>query len=312
MSLRRLGLAAIIGCFGLLGSLLADEPVLLRYKFAPGDKQIYKTGQETKQIQTVLNMKIENVATHDSIILRNVDTVDSEGVATLKTKAERRKLKTSEYLFDSKSTDRDTTSAIGAALTPLMERLTGSEYEVLVNPRGTVVDVKGYVELIGDLVNNNDAARQILGAGAGKAGAVLAEQAGFVTFSEKPVQPGDQWETPFDIELAGVGKVKGKVVFTYEADDKVGDIKTVRIGMAPEISIELQVDSGGAKVTGTLSTSNATGSVQFDPQAGRILKSKRSVTISGQLTVEAGGMTIPVDSQSEEVNTIELLEKLPD
>src|SRR5665213_144981 len=155
MSLRRLGFAAIIGCFGLMGSLLADEPVLLRYKFAPGDKLIYKTGQESKQTQTVLNMKMENVATHETIILRNVDTVDSEGTATLKTKAERRKLKTGEYLFDSKSTDRDTTSAIGAALTPLLERLTGSEYEVLVNPRGTVVDVKGYVELLGDLINNN-------------------------------------------------------------------------------------------------------------------------------------------------------------
>ena len=34
--------------------------------------------------------------------------------------------------------------------------------------------------------------------------------------------------------------------------------------------------------------------------------------MSGQLTVEAGGMTIPVDTQSEESNTIELLEKLPD
>jgi hypothetical protein len=312
MSLRRLGLAAIIGLLGLIGPALADEPVLLRYKLAKGDKLIYKTGQESKQSQTVLNMKIETATTHEAIILREVDSVDSEGTATLKTKAERRKLKVGDYLFDSKSTDRDTTSAVGAAVTPVMERLTGSEYEVLVNSRGAVIDVKGYIELIGDLVKDNAVAQQILGAGGGKAGAQIAEQDSFVVLSDKPVSPGDQWEVPFDIDMAGVGRVKGKIVYVYEANDKVGDRKTVRIGVAPDVSIELKIDAGGAKVSGTLSSSSATGSVQFDPETGRVLKSKRSISMSGQLTVEAGGMTIPVETQTDESNTAELIEKLPD
>jgi hypothetical protein len=310
--LRRLGLAGIIGLLGLIGPVLADEPVLLRYKLAKGDKLIYKTGQESKQSQNFLNMKIDAATTHEAIILREVDAVDSEGTATLKTKAERRKLKFGDYLFDSKSTERDTTSAVGAAITPVMERLTGSEYEVLVSSRGAVIDVKGYIELIGDLVKDNAVAQQILGAGGGKAGAQIAEQDSFVVLSDKPVSPGDQWEVPFDIDMAGVGRVKGKIVYVYEANDKVGDRKTVRIGVAPDVSIELKIDAGGAKVTGTLSSSSATGSVQFDPETGRVLKSKRSISMSGQLTVEAGGMTIPVETQTDESNTAELIEKLPD
>jgi hypothetical protein len=312
MSLRRLGFAAFIGLFGLVASALADEPVFLRYKLAKGDKLIYKTAQESKQSQTVLNMKNETNTTHEAIIVREVDAVDSMGTVTLKTKAERRKVKFGDYLFDSKSTDRDTTSAVGAAITPALERLTGSEYEVLVNSRGAVVDVKGYLELIGDLAKDNPAAQQILGGGGGKAGAQIAEQDAFVVLSDKPVSPGDQWEVPFDIDLAGVGTVKGKVVYVYEGDDKVGDRKTVRIGLAPDVSIELKIDAGGAKVTGTLSSSSGAGTVQFDPETGRVLKSKRSISMSGQLTVEAGGMTIPVDTQSEESHTIELIEKLPD
>ena len=312
MSLRCLGLAAIIGLMGLIGPALADEPVLLRYKLAKGDKLIYKTAQESKQSQNVLNMKIETATTHDAIILREVDAVDSEGTATLKTKAERRKLKVGDYLFDSKSTDRDTTSAVGAAVTPVLERLTGSEYEVFVSSRGAVLDVKGYIELIGDLVKDNAAAQQIPGAGGGKAGAQIAEQQHFVVLSDKPVSPGDQWEVPFDIDMPGLGKVKGKVVYVYEANDKVGDRKTVRIGVASDVSIELKIDAGGAKVTGTLSSSSASGSVQFDPETGRVLKSKRSISMSGNLTVEAGGMTIPVETQTDESNTAELLEKLPE
>ena len=311
MSFRRMGLAAVVTVLGLLAPALADEPILLKYKLAKGDKLIYKSSQETKQTQNVLNQKIETTTVHDAIYVRNVDAVDSTGTATLKTKAERRKLKVGDYLFDSKSTDRDTASEIGAAVTPVLERLTGSDYEVLVSDRGAVVDVKGYIELLGDFVKDNAAAQQILGAG-GKAGAQIAEQDSFVILGDKPVSPGDQWEVPFDVDLEGVGKAKWRIVYTYEANDKVGERKTVRIGIAPDISMELKVDAGGVKVTGTLSSSNASGTVQFDPEAGRVLTSKRSTSMSGQLTVEAGGMTIPVGTQSDDTTTIELLEKLPD
>ncbi len=314
MLARRLGgLVAAVGLLVFLTQARAEEPVLLQYKFAKGDKLIYKTAQETKQTQTILSNKIETATLHESIMLRTVDEVDAQGTATLKTKAERRKVTIGkDFVFDSKSTERDTTSEIGAAATPLLERLTGSEYDVILNARGTVVDVKGYVELVGDLVKDNPVAQQIIGGAGGKAGAQIAEQHEFVVLSEKPVSPGDQWEVPFDVDLAGIGKVKGKVVYVYEGDDKVGDRKTVRIGVTTEVSIELKIEAGGAKVSGTLSTNSATGTVQFDPQAGRVLTFKRSSSMSGQIMVEAGGMTFPVDSQSEESQSIELIEKVPE
>ncbi|HEY3967752.1 MAG TPA: hypothetical protein VGM05_24535 [Planctomycetaceae bacterium] len=314
MRLRRLGgLVAAVGFSVFLAQARADEPVLLQYKFAKGDQLIYKSVQESKQTQTILSNKIETATLHQSIMLRRVDEVDPQGTATLKTKAERRKVKIgNDFAFDSKSTERDTTSEIGAAATPLLERLTGSEYDVIVNTRGAVVDIKGYVELVGDLVKDNPVAQQIIGGGGGKAGAQIAEQHDFVVLSEKPVSPGDQWEVPFDVDLPSIGKVKGKVVYVYEGDDKVGDRKTVRIGVTTEFSIDLKIEAGGAKVSGTLSTSSATGTVQFDPQAGRVLTSKRSTSISGQIMVEAGGMTFPVESQSDESQSIELLEKVPE
>src|SRR5258708_3587706 len=70
MSMRRLGLAAIVGVLGLLAPALADEPVLLRYKLGKGDKLIYKTSQETKQTQNIAGTKIETTTVHDSIMLR--------------------------------------------------------------------------------------------------------------------------------------------------------------------------------------------------------------------------------------------------
>jgi hypothetical protein len=76
--------------------------------------------------------------------------------------------------------------------------------------------------------------------------------------------------------------------------------------------MDLKFEAGGAKVSGTLSSTNSTGTVQFDPQAGCVVTSTRRSSVSGQLTVEAGGMTIPVDTVTEESVAIELLEKLPE
>jgi hypothetical protein len=316
MSLRRLGLALCVGLFAVAGPVLADEPVLLRFKFAKGDKLLYKNDQEMKQTQNILNMKVETTVSQDAVMSRVIDDVDSSGKATLKTKAERRKIKIDtvqgKYEFDSKSTERDTTSAIGGAVTPIFERLTGSEYEVFVSPRGEVTEVKGYAELIGDLLKDNPLGGQFTGAGGGNPGAKIAEQESLISLSDKPVKPGDQWETPFELELAGVGKIRGKVTYVYEANDKVGDLKTVRIGITSEVTVDLNIEAGGAKVTGSISTTSSTGTAQFDPVAGRLISSKRTVTMGGQLSVEAGGMIIPVDNQQEQTSTTTLLEKLPD
>ena len=293
----------------------ANEPIVLKYKTAKGDKFHYKMGFDMKQSQSVMGMKFENTIKQETIVSRVVDSVDADGQATLKVKADRRKMSSEfgalgKYEFDSKSTERDTSSAVGAAVTPLLERLTGSEYELLVTSRGHVAEVKGYAELVGDLLKDNPLAQQF-GAADNKT-AAHQEQRGFIVLSEKPVKPGDQWEVPFDIELTKVGKMKGTITYTYEGPDKVGDRKTVRIGVVSNISLEMNIDQGTSKVTGTLSTTNSTGTVQFDPEAGRVVSSKQTSGLSGQLMVEVGGMTIPVDNQQESTETLELIDKFPE
>jgi len=90
-----------------------------------------------------------------------------------------------------KSTERDTAGEIGAAITPYLERLTGSEYLVKVTSRGTVVEVKGFAELIADLVKDNAYGALLAGVTVDNDGAKHTAQEALVTFSAKPVSPGD-------------------------------------------------------------------------------------------------------------------------
>jgi hypothetical protein len=320
MSLRLMRVVVVIVVGGWVAHSQApqarsDEPILLKYKLAKGDKAIYRQGFDMKQAQSIMGMKLDNTIKAETIVIRAVDSVDADGRATVKLKTDRRKMSSDftgagKYEFDSKSSERDTSSTIGSAVTPLFERLTGSEYELVLTPQGHVAEVKGYAELVGDLLKDNPLASQF-GAADNKS-AAHQEQRGFITLSEKPVKPGDQWEAPIDVELTKLGKIKGTITYTYEGPDKVGDRKTARIGVVSNIALDLNIDQGTSKVTGTLSTTSSSGTVQFDPEAGRVISSKQTSALSGQLSVEVGGMTIPIDNQQEDTETLELLDKLPE
>jgi hypothetical protein len=315
MSLHQISLAVLVTIVSLVAPAVAGEPILLRYKFAKGDRLIYKSTEEEKQTQKILGQDTSTKTSRYVVKSQIVDEVDAAGNAILKSKAVHRKAKSEgpagNYEFDSKSSERDTSSEAGAAVTPILERLTGSEYQLKVTPRGEITQVKGFAELIADLVKENPLAGLEAGIFADNDGAKISEQDEFVVLSEKPVEPGDMWEVPFELELKHLGKIKGTVRYTYEAEDKVGERKTARIGITTEFSLDLNIEAPGAKISGTISANNATGTVQFDPVAGRIVSAKRKTSSSGQLTIDAGGMVFMVDNAEEQTTTVELLDQLP-
>jgi hypothetical protein len=287
MMLRPAGVALIVLVAGWITQAQAEEPILLKYKAAKGDTLYYKTTQEMKQAQSLMGMNFDNTLKQEVVVSRVVDSIDETGNVTFKVKADRRKMTAAfgalgKFEFDSKSTDRD-----------------------------LITEVKGYAELTADLLKDNPFGASFGGAADNKT-AVHTEQTALVILSEKPVKPGDKWEVPFDIELTKVGKLKGKITYTYEGPDKVGDRKTARIGATTEISMELDIDQGATKVKGTLATTSASGTVQFDPEAGRVVSIKQTSSMTGKLTVEAGGMMIPVENSQDQTESFELLDKLPE
>ncbi len=173
-----------------------------------------------------------------------------------------------------------------------------------------------HAELIADVIKDNFKGAVCGGGNGGNAAAKLTEQESFIILSDQPVKPGDQWESQFDVDLPvpGQSRKARTVTYVYEGNDKVGvNAKQCCIGVTTDLTFELSLEAGGAKVTGTISTSKSSGTVQFDPDAGRVVSSKRSLSTTGQLTVEAGGKTFTVDTQQEHRRPAsEWLDKLPE
>lgn len=294
----------------------ADEPVKLGYKFASDRPLIYRTKLVTEQVQTVGDQKIETKTEHSDVTVRTFESVDDDGNIRLKSQNKQIQVKvkigaSGDYAFDSKSTEREKGSALGAALTPLYERLSGAELTLVVTPLGKVADVKGYEELVGDILKDNPMAGQFA-AGGSKQAAKLAYQDALDQFSPDPVKVGDKWEIPYEVEIPKLGKAQGKRIYTVEAADKVGSRDTVRIGVALELAFDIDLDVNGAKVTGKLSTTEANGTLQFDPQLGQIVSKKSRYKISGDLSVDVAGNILAVRSEQTQTVEFELLDKLPE
>jgi hypothetical protein len=294
----------------------AQDPILLRYKLQKGTTLLNRHQVENKTTQMLNGMTIDSDITQVTIDLRAIDELDAEGTAKIKTKTER--LKTAikigplgNYDFDSQKPERDKSSTLGTALTPLYERIVGSELQAELTSRGVVKNFTGYSQLVGDLVKNNPLAQQF-GAGGSDSAAKLSFQGQWVVLPEAPVKTGEKWDNPFEMEMPGLGTVKGKETVTLLAVETREGHSIAKLSITNDISFELNLEMGAAKVTGKVTTSNSEGSAEFDVTIGKLLSQKSKLTLTGQLTVAANGMIIPVQVTQTVSSEQTPLDKLPE
>ncbi len=295
---------------------VANDGVELKYKFVKGDKMVLRAKSEVKQTQTIMGQTIDNTIESEAISTVTVEDVDEKGNFHLGLKGERLKVKMNvgplgEYVFDSQSSERDKSSVLGGALTPLYERLGGITFQATIKPDGEVVDVKGYVDQIRDLLEGNPLTAQFANGGTDEAAKLGLEQQ-FPRIGGKAVKPGDTWDRPYDLELPKIGKVKGKSMYRYVGPDQVGDKETAKIEVTSDGSIDINLEMMGVKVTGTLNVTSGNSTIQFDPVAGRILVHDDTVVMAGDLNVDANGMNIPIRQEQTMKTKVEYLDKIPE
>lgn len=290
--------------------------VLLRYQFGENDEQILRTTTTLHQEQTVNDQKFETDFSTTDVSIRTLEKKDDEGRLHLQSENKRLHVKVDvgplgKYEFDSASTERDKGSALGSALTPLYERLSGAYLWTTISPRGEVTGTRGYAELVKDVIGDNPIAAQFAGGGTDEAAKAGAAQM-FVAWPEKAIAPGETWESEFKLDLPKIGEVLGKTKFTF---DKIVEEEGVRIAeftTKPELSIDIEIEQAGAKIGGRLQTEKAKGRIRFDLDKGRLLSRSESYTIAGTLHVSAAGQELMIPmSQTQDVK-VELLDELPE
>lgn len=311
-----LALLCVVLTQSIADSARAEDPLTLRYQFEKGTPQVARSKTDNKTTQTINGMNIETTISQTAISSRHVEGIGADGTIKVRVKNERLKSQASvggagEYEFDSQKPDRDKSSALGTALTPLYERLVGSELQLEVTPRGEVKSLTGYYQLVDDLIKANPVTAQFAGGGSDNA-AKLGEQGQWIIFPEKPIKRGEKWEIPLEMDLPGMGTIKGKGTTTLLMLETRGTQQIAKFSTTADVSFDLNLEVNGAKVTGKVTTSNSSGSAEFNVTTGRMLKQNNELTLTGQLSVEVNNMTIPVQVNQTITTEHETLDKLPD
>jgi len=174
-----------------------------------------------------------------------------------------------------------------------------------------VTAVKGYADQLRDLIESNPLTAQFAGGGTDES-AMQALNAIFPKLGKAGAKPGDTWDVPVEIQMGKVGTLTGKSTYRFAGLDKVRDRATAKLEVSTDLSLELDIDMDGAKVTGKISTTSSSGTVQFDLAAGRVISGQDTVSMGGMLNVNANGTDIPVQNDQTIKTTVEYLEKLPD
>ena len=165
---------------------------------------------------------------------------------TLQIRSENKKLnvkanitQVGKYSYDSESDENDTSSMLGAGLTPIYDLMNGAELTFSVSPRGEVVEYKSYEKLLHDALKDNDLAKRFFSGGK-EEGAKFDLSLFTPIFSEKAVKKGGKWEHPFDLKIKDVGEFKGKRIFTFEGMEEFKGRKSAKITMTIEMSIDIE------------------------------------------------------------------------
>ncbi|MCI0642606.1 MAG: DUF6263 family protein, partial [Gemmataceae bacterium] len=253
-----------------------------RYQPKAGEL-IYRKTQMMTQTQNIMNKEIKQEMSGAEVSVWSVGEANKQGNLEIRsaTKHLEAKMKlgpAGDYSFDSRKDDNEKGSALGQALTPLYERMGTANLVYTITPQGKVLKIDGYKELIGD-AKDNPIAAQFAGGGSEEAakmglGELIAQ------FGEKPVKPGERWEVPFAINLDKLGAAKGKKTYTYEGEGQVGPHKTAKLSVNTELAFDIDIDMGGAKVTGKMSVTDSSGTIHFDPKRGVLVSLKYEYKIS--------------------------------
>jgi hypothetical protein len=216
-----------------------------------------------------------------------------------------------KYEYDSKKTTRDSGSMLSGALNPVFNALNGAGWSYTLSPRGDVVKVEGFAELLTEALKGNDIGAQFAGGGTNESAKAEAAQR-YLQFPDKEISPGSTWDQDYELPMPNIGKVKGRRSYKYVGDETKDGRKLAKITFTDASTIDLDVKSDMATATGSLSTSSSSGEALFDAEAGRIVSMTAKAELGGTLKVSAGGMTLSVDQTQSQAGTIELLDKLPE
>jgi hypothetical protein len=134
----------------------------------------------------------------------------------------------------------------------------------------------------------------------------------FAAIPEKPIKKGETWTKKSKMNMGPIGTYDTEYKYTYEGKDgKLDKIKqdTTLTYTAPG------ADAGAVlpfKIkSADLKSKDATGTILFDSEKGRVDSTELKMKLDGKLTIDIGGTSTEVELSQEQTTKVKTHEKDP-
>lgn len=295
----------------------ANAEVDLSWKFVK-DKVFYQklrtiTEQKMKVQQTNVDQKQEQ----EFVFSWKVDEVDaSKIVLTQKIEAVMMKINISnnEIKYDSQAKD-----AADNPLASFFKPLIGSSFTITLDPNTMkVIKVGGREEFVKKLTDANPQMKALLSSILSEEQLKQMSEPAFTLVPDKgkKVKPGDTWERATTMKMGPIGSYQANYKYTYDGPE-VKDGKTLqKISMKTTLNYtkpDAKEASGlPFKITdGKLETREATGTIWFDNEAGRVADSTMDVKLKGTLKVTVSDQEADVELEQTQKTFTSTSDKNP-
>ncbi len=253
----------------------------LEWKFTPGDEQNYRLTQSARLSSGAADALKQFVAVKQELDLAwRVIEVTAEGNAKISLQVSAFSFLATgpdgqEVRYDSESTEEP--QGYAAMLLPIGKRLAESQVELTMTPTGEVTDVK-LPDDLAEAVKSVPGGKKFAQDGGLKSFEALARLGAPHTLPEGEIIDGKSWTEMRHMELPVFGPVAAEFAYGIK-----GPLAENKITVEQQMTIDAKSQPGAERLD--LVNQKSSGTIEFDPQAGR----PESSTLNYEAELEQAG-----------------------
>jgi hypothetical protein len=317
----RHGFLALVAVAGLTVSAFGQDAVTLKWKFEVNKTFWQEMTTTTDQTMKVMGTDVKQTQTQTFWFAWTPQKNNADGSWEIEQKIVGVKMTIdiggNKVEYDSTKENPGTNP-----LADFFKALVGSKFVLTLDKDYKVTKITGREEFIAALSKANPQMEKLLKQ-------ILSEKAlmdmadpTFSVVSGKEIKKDTKWDKMTTLDMGPIGTYKNTFTYTYEGKNTDG--KTDAEKKLDKIKVETKLEYSPPKdqpadstlpfkiKSASLTSKDATGTILFDNDAGRIDSSSMKLTLEGQLSIEISGQTTQVDLKQTQTTTTKTTDKEPD
>jgi hypothetical protein len=194
--------------------------------------------------------------------------------------------------------------------------LVGSKFTLTVAPKDkdskelNVTKIDGQADFIKKLGAANPQMQPLLNQILSEKALIEMAQPTFAALPGTEKAAGDTWKRAITLDMGPIGKYETNYTYTYDGPDPK-DAKLQIIKVSSELKYKEPAAEGGVGglpfriKKANLKSEPSKGTITYDPEKGRIVKSEMKLKLEGDLEIEIGGQTTKVDLTQDQTTNVE-------